>query len=77
MIEAVAHHLHPHPVAGFGGKLVGVAHVASRLADEASPSYLEGVPETPIDHDYLIADGSADSLEDWRYVAEQVADGVV
>jgi HD-like signal output (HDOD) protein len=76
VIEAVAQHLHPHPVTGFGGQLVAVAHVASRLAEEISPSFLEGVPGTPIDHDYLVADGSADSLDDWRYLAEQVADGV-
>jgi hypothetical protein len=34
------------------------------------------VPGTPIDHDYLKADGSVDSLDDWRYLAEQIADGV-
>ena len=76
VIEGVAQHLHPSPVAGFGGKLVGVTHVASRLADEISPGYLDGVPTTPIDHEYLQADGSAESLDDWRYLAEQIADGV-
>jgi HD-like signal output (HDOD) protein len=74
VIEAVAQHLHPSPVTGFGGQLVGVTHVASRLADEISPSYLAGIPGTPIDHDYLQSDGSADSLDDWRYLAEQIAD---
>lgn len=76
VIEAVAQHLHPSPVSGFGGRLVGVTHVASRLAEEISPSYLEGVPATPIDHVYLKADGSAALLDDWRYLAEQIADGV-
>lgn len=74
VIEAVAQHLHPSPVTGFGGHLVGVTHVASRLADEISPSFLDGVPGTPIDHDYLQSDGSAGSLDDWRYLAEQIAD---
>ncbi len=75
VIEAVAQHLRPSPVSGFGGKLVGVVHVASRLADEISPSYIEGVASTPIDVEYLKTDGSADSLDDWRYLAEQIADG--
>ena len=75
VIEAVAQHLHPRPVTGFGGHLVAVAHVASRLAEEISPPYLEGVPPTPIDHEYLKADGSGESLDDWRYLAEQIADG--
>jgi HD-like signal output (HDOD) protein len=76
VIEAVAQHMHPGPVTGFGGSLVAITHVASRLADEISPSYLSGVPGTPIDHDYLRADGTAESLDDWRYLAEQIADGV-
>jgi len=75
VIEAVAQHLHPSPVTGFGGALVGVTHVASRLAEEAKPDYLPGVPGTPIDHDYLAAEGTADSLDDWRYLAEQVVEG--
>lgn len=75
VIEAVAQHLHPAPVAGFGGKLVGVTHVASRLADEISPKYIDGIPGTPLDLEYLKADGSAESLDDWRYLAEQMADG--
>ena len=74
VIEGVAQHLHPSPVTGFGGALVAVTHVASRLADEISTPFLEGVPGTPIDHDYLQSDGSADSLDDWRYLAEQIAD---
>lgn len=76
VIEAVAQHLHPRPVTGFGGHLVAVTHVASRLAEEISPPYLEGVPTTPIDHEYLKADGTAESLDDWRYLAEQIADGM-
>lgn len=75
VIEAVAQHLHPSPVAGFGGNLVAVTHVASRLADEISPPYLSGVPGTPIDHEYLKVDGTAESLDDWRYLAEQIGDG--
>ncbi len=75
VIEAVAQHLHPSPVAGFGGDLVAVSHVASRLADEISPPYLSGVPGTPIDHEYLKVDGTAESLDDWRYLAEQIGDG--
>lgn len=75
VIEAVAQHLHPSPVAGFGGTLVGVTHVASRLADEISPKYIVDVPSTPIDLEYLKVDGSAESLDDWRYLAEQIADG--
>ena len=76
VIEAVAQHLNPGPVSGFGGKLVGITHVASRLADEICSNYLEDVPGTPIDHEYLQSDGSADSLDDWRYLAEQIADEV-
>ena len=75
VIEAVAQHLHPKPVTGFGGKLVGVAHVASRLADEISPKFISGIPGTPIDLEYLKTDGSADSLDDWRYLTEQIAEG--
>ncbi|MDJ0496814.1 MAG: response regulator [Acidimicrobiia bacterium] len=74
VIEAVAQHLHPSPVSGFGGHLVAVTHVASRLADEISPPYLADIPGTPIDHEYLAVDGSAESLDDWRYLAEQIAD---
>lgn len=74
VIEGVAQHLHPSPVTGFGGTLVAVTHVASRLADEISPAYLTGIPGTPIDHEYLQRDGSAPLLEDWRYVAAQIAD---
>jgi hypothetical protein len=29
---------------------------------------------TPIDHQYLQEDGTANSLEDWRYIAQQIAD---
>ncbi|MDJ0925499.1 MAG: response regulator [Acidimicrobiia bacterium] len=76
VIEGVAQHLHPSPVTGFGGSLVAVTHVASRLADEISPAYLIDVPGTPIDHEYLRADGVAESLDDWRYLAEQIADGL-
>jgi HD-like signal output (HDOD) protein/CheY-like chemotaxis protein len=76
VIEAVAQHLHPSPVTGFGGRLVAVTHVASRLADEINHAYLADVPGTPIDHEYLQADGSADALDDWRYLAEQIAAGV-
>jgi HD-like signal output (HDOD) protein len=75
VIEAVAQHLHPSPVIGFGGALVGVTHVASRLAEEANGQYLPGVPMTPIDHEYLASEGTADSLDDWRYLAEQVIEG--
>ena len=75
VIEAVAQHLHPSPVTGFGGQLVGVTHVASRLAEESKPAYLPGVPMTPIDHEYLATEGTADSMDDWRYLAEQVIDG--
>ncbi len=74
VIEAVAQHLNPAPVAGFGGKLVGVTHVASRLADETCAPYLAGVVSTPIDRDYLVADGSDSSLDDWRYLAEQIGE---
>lgn len=74
VIEAVAQHLHPEPVSGFGGSLVAVTHVASRLANELGPVYLDGVPATPIDHAYLQVDQTVDSLEDWRYIAEQIAD---
>jgi HD-like signal output (HDOD) protein len=74
VIEAVAQHLHPSPVSGFGGHLVAVTHVASRLADEICPEYLRAVPGTPIDREYLKVDGSAESLDDWRYLAEQIAD---
>jgi HD-like signal output (HDOD) protein/CheY-like chemotaxis protein len=76
VIEAVAQHLNPSPVTGFGGALVGVIHVAACLADEISVPYVAGVPGTTIDRDYLIADGSATSLDDWRYLAEQIADGM-
>ena len=75
VIEAVAQHLHPSPVAGFGGRLVAVTHVASRFAEELSTPLMGGVPPTPIDTDYLAADGTADSLDDWRYLAEQVMEG--
>jgi HD-like signal output (HDOD) protein/CheY-like chemotaxis protein len=74
VIEAVAQHLNPAPVTGFGGKLVGVTHVASRLADEICPPFLPGVVGTPIDRDYLMADGSDASLDDWRYLAEQIGE---
>ena len=74
VIEAVAQHLDPAPVKGFGGRMVAVTHVASRLADEIQPPYLAGVIGTPIDRDYLAADGSESSLDDWRYLAEQIAD---
>ena len=76
VIEAVAQHQHPAPVTGFGGALVGIIHVAACLADEISVPYLPEVPGTAIDHDYLVADGSATSLDDWRYLAEQIADGM-
>ncbi len=75
VIEGVAQHLHPAPVSGFGGRLVAVTHVASRLADELKGPYLIGIPGTPIDHDYLRADGSESALEDWRYLAEQMIEG--
>jgi hypothetical protein len=54
---------------------VGVTHVASRLADEISPPLLPGVVGTPIDHDYLAAEGIEASLGDWRYLAEHIAEG--
>jgi HD-like signal output (HDOD) protein/CheY-like chemotaxis protein len=75
VIEGVAHHLDPSPVEGFGGRLVAVTHVASRLATEICPPYLHGIVEPPIDHSYLLADGTAASLDEWRYVAERIADG--
>ncbi len=75
VIEAVAQHLHPAPVSGFGGPLVAVTHVASRLAEELRQPYLTDVPGTPIDHEYLATDGSGSSLDDWRYLAEQIIDG--
>ena len=75
VIEGVAQHLCPGVVTGFGGRLVGVTHVASRLADEISPPLLPGVGGTPIDHDYLAAEGTEASLGDWRYLAEQFAEG--
>jgi HD-like signal output (HDOD) protein/CheY-like chemotaxis protein len=74
VIEAVAQHLSPAPVAGFGGRLVGVTHVASRLAEEICDPYLPGVATTPIDHAYLAAEGSDSSLDDWRYLAEQIGE---
>lgn len=74
VIEAVAQHLDPSPVTGFGGALVGATHVASRLADEICTPYLAGVVATPIDHDYLAAEGSDSSLDDWRYLAEQIGE---
>jgi HD-like signal output (HDOD) protein len=76
VIEAVAQHLHPSPVTGFGGHLVAVTHVACCLADEICPKYLPGIPSTAIDHEYLKVDGSAESLDDWRYLAEQIAGDV-
>lgn len=75
VIEGVAHQVDPSPVAGFGGRLVTVTHVASRLAGEICPPYLEGIVDSPIDHAYLLADGSAASLDDWRYIAGRVAGG--
>jgi HD-like signal output (HDOD) protein/CheY-like chemotaxis protein len=75
VIEGVAQHLCPGVVTGFGGRLVGVTHVASRLADEVCAPFLPGVAGTPIDHDYLVADGTEASLADWRYLAERVAEG--
>lgn len=77
VIEAVAQHLNPAPVKGFGGKLVGVIHVASRLADEIRAPYLAGIVGTPIDRDYLAAEGSEAALDDWRYLAERIAEDAV
>jgi HD-like signal output (HDOD) protein/CheY-like chemotaxis protein len=74
VIEAVAQHLDPGTVVGFGGTLVGVTHVASRLADEICPPYLPGTVGTPIDREYLAVDGSDSSLDDWRYLAEQIGE---
>jgi len=75
VIEGVAHHVDPSPVAGFGGRLVAVTHVASRLAGEICQPYLDGIAQSPIDHAYLLADGSAASLDDWRYIAGRIARG--
>lgn len=75
VIEGVAQHLCPSVVVGFGGRLVGVTHVASRLADEVCVAYLPGVVSTPIDRDYLIADGTDGAVDDWRYLAEQLVEG--